>query len=332
MTNKVTFLHAQPETLDLSKVLAATNAYTQVWQQGTFKFLPVLQESLERHMKLFLNCRQNMAHNALRVVAQLRSEPLRDLLEILQQEGDDPEILGIAQDTLDGILRKLREQVAHLACEQRALSSLPFYDATSGKTHLTGGLVAQRESQRQVALLLEHEQQKLTALEQSLTTLEANGIETRFEGVVPSLEQLSALAAPGGEVVVTAQAVSKAVEELKTLLGDLVEGMRYSQLQKERRSRRNRVRDLRKQLDEVSGAIKQGQNNLESLDALPELLERRNEWTSGLERVRVVLESFAGQFEQQRIQDREHVRQLDASLRELLAYEYELLNQERVRG
>lgn len=331
MTDTITFLRAQPETPDLSKVIAATHAYTRMWQQGTFKFLPLLQESLERHMKLLLNCNQNMTRNALRVVAELRPQPLRDLLDMLEDEGDDPEILSIAQETLDGMLKKLSEQVSHLVAEQRALASLPIYDVSASRNRLTNAMQAQQSNHGQMTALLESEQQQLAALEQALATLEANGIETRFDGVVPSLEQLKTLAVPGGEAVAAAQAISKAVEELKTLIGDLVEGMRYSQLQSERRIKRSHVRDLRKQVDELARTVKQGQDNLNSLGAVPELEAHRGEWATGLNRVRAALEGFYAQFKHQRLQSGEHVRQIDASLQGLLAYEYELLNQNRAQ-
>ncbi|HDS1734095.1 MULTISPECIES: alpha-xenorhabdolysin family binary toxin subunit B [Pseudomonas] len=329
MNDNVSVLHSNPTAPELGHALAATRSYTQAWQQGKFKSMPVIHESLERHMKLFINCGEQMARHAQRLVAEISSDPLRDILDALGG-GDDDDLMGIADELLDTVKSLLEAQLSHLGKEQHALGALPAPAWASDEQRL---LKQQQDLARlQVQLSEEHarEDQKKTAVEQAIATLEANGLQTRFEGVVPSLSDLSKLAAPGGEALVTAELVSKAVQQLQTLLGDVIEGMRYEQLHRERRLQRERVRALELQLQDITRGQATAQGNLAALALMPGLLEHRLGWVSAINVVRQALANFATRLGRHSARDAGEVRAMDALFKQLLSYQRQLLEQHRL--
>ena len=326
--NDISVLPTSTQTPDYGKVLAATKRYTQTWQRETFKFIPLLHESLARHMQLFIACRQGLARNAQRLIAELRNDPLRDILDALG-EGEPDELLSLAQETLQDVRTKLAAQLAHARGEHRALAGLPVYDTTADRSRIQADLGRGEVSQRQLAALLEQHQEQLDSLEAAIRVFEENGLQTRFEGVIPSTEQLAKLAAPGGEALLTAEAIGKAIERLETLFGDLAKGMRFSQLLEERAARARQIGEVRQNLRQLSQRKAEQANWLETLATLPALLELRSDWASGMDRICIALENFHDRLQARTLASDADVRALQNELRALLTYQAALMQQDR---
>ncbi|MPS97362.1 MULTISPECIES: alpha-xenorhabdolysin family binary toxin subunit B [unclassified Pseudomonas] len=324
-------VHVLPMTADapeLGKVLAATRSYTEVWQKGQLKFSTPLQENLERHMRLFTHCIDQTVRKAQRLTAELDNEALSDMLASLGS-GHDSDVLAIAAEERDTVKSRLADQISHLGRELQALATLPLLVGTADQERLNK---QQQNLVRTHAQLVEEhdrEQQNKETVEKAIATLEANGLQTRFGGVVPSLDDLGKLAVPGGETVVTVEAVSKAVEQLQTLLGDVVEGMRYTQLQQERRNIGERVRKLAVQVRELVQRQATVTQRLAALEMLPMLQEQRTDWASGMTVVRQALGNFHTHLERAPIGDGEQLRVLNGLFKQLLTYQRQLLEQHR---
>lgn len=327
MNDNVTYL--QPSDVpQMQRILAANQAFTAAWQKGTFKFAPTLQEGLERHMKLFDGCRRQLAGNAQRLVAELASDPLADILDALGED-DDAELIGLAGETRDTVVSLFGRLLAHLESERQALVALPVLNGESNKQRLLKQRQATAATERQLAEEHGREAARAESVLKAIATLEANGLETRFGGVVPSLADLQKLAAPGGEAMVTAEAITQAVEQLKVVLGDLIEGMRYQQLQRERRALQERVNGLARQLRDMARAQAELQGNLAALDDLPQLLALRAEWDSEINALRHSLQGRHTQIVSHAMASVSDIASLAQAFAALLGFLRSLLEQDR---
>lgn len=327
MNDNVTYL--QPSDVpQMQRILAANQAFTAAWQKGTFKFAPTLQEGLERHMKLFDGCRRQLAGNAQRLVAELASDPLADILDALGED-DDAELIGLAGETRDTVVSLFGRLLAHLESERQALVALPVLNGESNKQRLLKQRQATAATERQLAEEHGREAARAESVLKAIATLEANGLETRFGGVVPSLADLQKLAAPGGEAMVTAEAITQAVEQLKVVLGDLIEGMRYQQLQRERRALQERVNGLARQLRDMARAQAELQGNLAALDDLPQLLALRAEWDSEINALRHLLQGRHTQIVSHAMASASDIASLAQAFAALLGFLRSLLEQDR---
>lgn len=328
MNDKISVLPTRANPPELGNVLGATRGFTEAWQRGELKFQPVIHESLERHMKLFINCAEQMARNAQRVVAEISSEPLRDILDVLE-EGDDEEMLAIAGEVAETVRSLLGTQVAHLGKEQQALGTLAALAWARDEQRLLKQQQDQASLHSQVSAEHDREKHNQATIEQAIATLEAHGLQTRFGGVVPSAQDLAKLAVPGGEAAAIADAVNKAVEQLQTLLGDAVEGMRYAQLQQERRAARERVAQLARHVREIDQRQLVSSAQLAALQTLPRLHEQRTEWDAGINAVRQALATFVPRIGSAAPSSVAQVQALDDIFKQLLAYQRKLLEQHR---
>ena len=327
MNDNVTYL--QPaETPSIAPIVAADRAFSSAWQQGGLKFAPRLQEGLERYMRLIDGCRRRMAGNAQRLAAELTSDPLADIIDAMGA-GDDLEFIGVAGETRDAVLRLLGKLSGNLASERHALAALPALDAAVDKQRLLKLQQNNTATRQQLAEEHVREASRAERMAKAIATLEANGLETRFGGVVPSLGDLQKLAAPGGEALVAAETLSKAVEELEVLLGDLIEGMRYAQLQRERRTVRERVTELASQLRQFDQAQLELSQKLAALDELPRLLELCQGWDGAISALCHSLESRQARIANQALANAGDIAALAQEFASLLAFIRTLLEQDR---
>ncbi|MCE1116489.1 MULTISPECIES: alpha-xenorhabdolysin family binary toxin subunit B [Pseudomonas] len=327
MNDNVTYLQPS-DAPQMEPILAANRAFTTAWQQGALKFAPVLQEGLERHMKLFDNCRRQLAGNAQRLVAELAGDPLADILDALGDD-DGGELIGLAGETRDAVATLLGRLLAHLASERQALAALPALDGQGDQQRLLKQQQATSGTERQLTEEHGREAAKVESVLKAIATLEANGLQTRFGGVVPSLTDLQKLAAPGGEALVTAEVVTQAVEQLKVLLGDLIEGMRYEQLQRERRALQERLNGLARKLRELARARAELRSNLAALDDLPRLLELRAQWDSAINVLRLSLQARQTQIASHAMATASDVTSVVQAFAALLGFLRSLLEQDR---
>ncbi len=327
MNDNVTYLQPS-DAPQMEPILAANRAFTTAWQQGALKFAPVLQEGLERHMKLFDNCRRQLAGNAQRLVAELAGDPLADILDALGDD-DGGELIGLAGETRDAVATLLGRLLAHLASERQALAALPALDGQGDQQRLLKQQQATSGTERQLTEEHGREAAKVESVLKAIATLEANGLQTRFGGVVPSLTDLQKLAAPGGEALVTAEVVTQAVEQLKVLLGDLIEGMRYEQLQRERRALQERLNGLARKLRELARARAELRSNLAALDDLPRLLELRAQWDSAINVLRLSLQARQTQIANHAMATASDVTSVVQAFAALLGFLRSLLEQDR---
>lgn len=328
MNDKISVLHTRANPPELGSVLGATRSFTEAWQRGELKFQPVIHESLERHMKLFINCAEVMARNAQRVVAEIANDPLRDILDALE-DGDDEDVLAIAGEVANTVKSLLATQVAHLGKEQQALATLAAPAWSRDEQRLLKQQQDQANLHTQVSAEHDREKHSQSAIEQAIATLEAQGLQTRFGGVVPSAQDLAKLAVPGAEAAAMADAVNTAVEQLQTLLGDVVEGMRYAQLQQERRAARERVANLARQVRELDQRQQVVSAQLAALLTMPRLHEQRIEWDAGINVVRQALANFVPRIGTAAPSNVAQVQALDDTFKQLLAYQRQLLEQHR---
>ncbi|WP_153788749.1 alpha-xenorhabdolysin family binary toxin subunit B [Pseudomonas sp. EMN2] len=327
MNDNVTYL--QPaDAPQMEHILAANRAYTAAWQQGALKFAPLLQEGLERHVKLFDSCRRQLAGNAQRLVAELASDPLGDILDAFGDD-DGAELVGLAGEARDAVASLLGRLLAHLASECQALAALPVLNGQGDKQRLLKQQQAASGTERQLTEEHEREAVKVESVLKAIATLEANGLQTRFGGVVPSLADLQKLAVPGGEALVTAEVLTQAVEQLKVLLGDLIEGMRYEQLQRERRALQERLKGLADQLRELARGQAELQSNLAALDDLPRLLVLRAQWESETNALRHSLQARQAQITNHALTTASDVASVAQAFAALLGFLRSLLEQDR---
>lgn len=327
MNDNVTYLQPS-DTPQMEPILAANRAFTAAWQQGALKFAPLLHEGLERHMKLFDNCRLQLARNAQRLVAELASDPLADILDAV---GDDDcgELMGLAGETRDTAASLLGRLLAHLNSERQALAALPTLDGQGDKQRLLKQQQVSSGIERQLTEEHEREAARVEGVLKAIATLEANGLKTRFGGVVPSLADLQKLAVPGGEALVTAEVVTQAVEQLKVLLDDLIEGMHYEQLQRERRALQERLSALASKLRELARARAELQSNLAALDDLPRLLALRAQWDNAINVLRHSLQARQTQIASHAVATASDVASLAQVFAALLGFLRSLLEQDR---
>lgn len=327
MNDNVTYLQPS-DAPQMERILAANHAFTTAWQQGALKFAPLLQEGLERHMKLFDSCRRQLAGNAQRLVAELASDPLADILDAFGDD-DGGELIGLAGETRDTAATLLGRLLAQLTSEHRALAALPALDGQGDKQRLLKQHQTTLGTERQLTEEHGREAAKVEGVLKAIATLEANGLQTRFGGVVPSVADMQKLAVPGGEALVTAEVVTKAVEELKVLLGDLIEGMRYEQLQRERRALQERLSALAGKLRELARARAELQSNLAALDDLSRLLALRAEWDSAINVLRHSLQARQTQIASHAMATASDVASLTQVFAALLGFLRSLLEQDR---
>jgi len=324
MSDNVIALHTDLKTPDMAKVLAAATAYSAFWERRTFDFLPLLHTSIERHYKGFLKYVEELAKNSEILAVGIKSESIETLLRDLQKAMGDPDeaafLLEEIQASVGSIGKKLDVVLAGVANATKSISSLPVYDPSSDRTNyleaqqqLASGLRAQTD-------VLTSKRNELAELEKAIEVFEANEVEKLFEGKLPTVEQVQAMAAAGATTAGAAIAVEQAVEVLNKLMGGIQQGMRYSQLQDQRRALREQVNERVAQQRVQEQRANQLQSYLKALSEYTPLIETRLEWLAEKNQIRVKLEAVRNQLRSLKLKSIESVQSLNNLLVALVAY------------
>lgn len=324
MNNNVTALHTALQTPDMAKVLAAASAYSGFWERRTFDFLPLLHTSVERHYKGFLTYVEELAKNSEILAVGINSENIEILLKDLQASMGEPDeeefLLEEIQRSAGNIGKKLDVMLAGLETATKSIASLPVYDPNSDRRNYLEAQEQLASSLQALTNMLTSKRNELAELEKALEVLEANEIEKQFEGKLPTVEQVQAMVVTGATTAGAALAVEQAVEALNKLMGGLQDGMRYSQLQDQRRALRAQVNEMVEDQREREQRANQLHSYLMALSEYAPLIEKRLEWLAEKNLIRVQLEAVRNQLGSLKLKDIESAQSLNKLLVALITY------------
>ncbi len=324
MNDNVIALHTALQSPDMAKVLAAASAYSGFWERRTFDFLPLLHTSVERHYKGFLTYVEELAKNSEVLAVGIKSENIEILLKDLQASRGEPDeeefFLEEIQRSAGNIGKKLDVMLVGVESATKSIASLPVYDPNRDRTNYLEAQQQLASSLPALANMLTSKRNELAELEKALAVFEANGIEKQFEGKLPTVEQVQAMVATGATTAGAALAVEQAVEALNKLMGGIQEGMRYSQLQGQRRALRAQVNEMVAEQRERQQRANQLHSYLMALSEYAPLIEKRLEWLAEKNQIRVQLAAVRNQLSSLKLKGIESAQSLNKLLVALIAY------------
>ncbi|ANY87957.1 MULTISPECIES: alpha-xenorhabdolysin family binary toxin subunit B [Pseudomonas] len=327
MNAKVSYLSPSSQQPKLDEILLTARAFLLEWQQGNLKPLPALYESIERHAKFLNSATERMATQALRMEAELHASGMEDIVDAIEDIGEDPELLLIAQETTNKVLSNLTLQIRGIKNASIDLSGLSAPDASRDEARL---LRQQMELETTSAVLkaeIDAESSKIEALHTALKALEAIDVEIKFDGQVPTPEQLAALAVPGGQIALLSEAAAQALKDLEKTLGKLSSDFNYSRLQAERRQLALRLRTLQQNLTANGRNLAVCRQQLKALEHVPVLVAQRKACLIALNVLALALESFFNLLKNAPGKRIEDLRAIDALFKVLLAYQRSMIKQ-----
>ncbi|MNJ40225.1 hypothetical protein D3C77_351150 [compost metagenome] len=202
----------------------------------------------------------------------------------------------------------------------KSIASLPVYDANRDHTNYLEAQQQLASSLQALTTMLTSKQDELAALEKAIEVFEANGVEKLFEGKLPTVEQIQAMVATGATTAGAALAVEQAVEALNKVVGGIQEGMRYSQLQDQRRALRAQVNEMVAEQRTREQRANQLESYLKELSEYAPLIEKRQEWLAEKNQIRVQLETVRKQLNSLKFEDLESAQLFNKLLVALVAY------------
>ncbi|MDR2305870.1 MAG: alpha-xenorhabdolysin family binary toxin subunit B [Paucimonas sp.] len=327
MNTNVIYLTAAVQQPELDPVLSAAAAFMLEWQRGHLKPLPTLYRSLERHAYQLNDASKEMMAAAQTSEAYLRTTNMGRIIQRAEVRGVTPSVISLVQSTINTVRSNLTIQTAELKSSLKHVSALPALDASRDQARLL-----QEQASVQTILAarnaeLEVESAKLEAMQAALAALEAIDVEVKFDGMLPTPEQLAALALPGGQAAVLAEAAAKALKDLEKAIGQLIGNLNYGRLQDERRQQAGTVRTLKQEIAEAGQALRQCQLQLKALEIIPSLLEMRSGWMAAVNVLIVAMEGFGNRLSMAKPQDVEALRDIEAVFTALLAYQRSVIKQ-----
>ncbi|MGF6393190.1 alpha-xenorhabdolysin family binary toxin subunit B [Pseudomonas plecoglossicida] len=324
MNDNVSYLSGE-KLPDVQAMNMAVSAFLGVFQKQQFAFQPTLHDLIKRHASLLDENQNNVRLGLKALLAQLSDEPLQLVLEGLEK-GDDADLLSLAQELRDDVLTPLASVINCLKADSDGFSSLPTIDGSTERSHLEKNGTALQEEIGRLSKLVEDEQKKRATLSDAIKALEAKEVKLDLSGLVPTSEQLSALAVPGAEAKLALDAATKAMKDLEKMMGSLLEGMQYSELQERRREVIKRVADLEREVSDKSRQIKDIERQQTMLDVIPELLAYAAGWVSTVRAIIGSLEGQCARLKGASIADVQDVNKLNALFAEILNYNKSLLD------
>lgn len=315
----------QPE---LDRILATAVAFLRAWQEGRLKPMPLLHEALERHARLMKETSENLQADAQSLESKLNINPLDDIIEALAGF-EDEELWSMAQGEIQEVLSRLARQVSRLRAARTDLMALPVLDSTKDEARLSKLQTQLGIGQVELDAEIEVEKAKVEAVRAALQALEAIDVEVKFEGLVPTPEQLAALALPGGQAALLAEAATKALKDLEKIVGLLVSGQHYSQLQDERRRLADNLDSLGKQKLAQSKELTDCQQQLKALEGVPPLLTQRSEWDTAVNGLTLSLDTSLSELKGTTAKDVEGLQNIATQFNSLVAYQRSILDQIR---
>ncbi|RWU22390.1 hypothetical protein DM813_14535 [Pseudomonas alkylphenolica] len=324
MKDNVVSLHTRLRTPEMTKILSVASAYSGYWEKRTFDFLPLLHASVERHYKGILRCVEYFAKNSEVLAVSIKSENIELLLNDLKASAGDAEeeefLLEEIQRSLANIGNKLDVLLSGVETATKSISSLPVYDASRDHTNYQATRTQLADRLQAISTALTDKRAELAELERVIGVFEANGVEKAFEGKLPTVEQVQALAASGATPAGAALAVEQAVEALNKLLSGVQEVKQYSQLQGRRRALQTEVNELVAEQREQEKRGAQIESYLNALSEYSPLVEKRLEWLAEKNQIRAHLTTVRNQLRNNDLKGAESVEGVNKLLAELLIY------------
>ncbi|MEG1039918.1 MAG: alpha-xenorhabdolysin family binary toxin subunit B [Pseudomonas sp.] len=282
MNDNVVVLDTPLQKPDVAKMLAVITAYNEFWEKRTFEFLPLLHESIERHRKGFYQSIEDLSKNSEALAVAIKNEDVEGLLNKFLEVVDDPEEKEFYLEEIQGSAKKIGEKLDVLLAEvtsaTKSIASLPVYDAERDRLSLVEALKDVVSTLQLLNDALTTKRNEVEELDKAIEVFELNGIESQFEGQLPSVEQIQGLVTQGATTAGAAVAIEQALEVVNKVLGGIEQGMHYSRLQEQRRSLKNQVQDMVDEQHEQQQKDSKLNSQIKSLEAYVPLTELRTQW------------------------------------------------------
>lgn len=220
---------------------------------------------------------------------------------------------GVIGKKLDVLLVSFEDSTTSIA-------SLPVYDVERDRVNYAQTHERLNNALQLLDSTLASKRNELAELEKAIAVLEANGIESQFEGQLPSVEQIQGLVTQGATTAGAAIAIEQALEAVNKILGGLQDGLRYSQLQDQRRALQAHVQDMVVQQREQQQLERQARSNIEALEAYLPLVAMRAEWLAEKSKIYIQIKNERNKLGAISLNDVEHVQALIRLLLGLVEY------------
>ncbi|BBH47780.1 alpha-xenorhabdolysin family binary toxin subunit B [Pseudomonas sp. KU43P] len=324
MTSNVSYL-PNGKLPDVQAMNTAASEFLNAFQQQKFAFQPTLHDVIKRYA-IFLDDNQSAVRVALKaLLTQLSDDSLQLVIEGLQS-GDDPDLLDVAHEMRDDVLNALAGVINCLKTGNDGFASLPTLDGRAEGSRLEKSEKGLHGDIAQLSKLLEDEKKKRAALSAAIEALEAKDVQLDLSGLVPTSEQLSALVVPGGEAKFALDAATKAMKDLEKMMGSILEGMRYSELQDCRREAIKREKDLERQVRDKSMELQEVEGQQKMLKVIPELLGYAASWTSCVQAIVRSQGKQSAELKGASVRSLEDIKKLDVVFAEVRTYNKGLLD------
>ncbi|WP_442112483.1 alpha-xenorhabdolysin family binary toxin subunit B [Pseudomonas sp. NUPR-001] len=324
MNDNVAVLNTALQKPDMTKVLAAASAYAAFWEKNTFEFLPLLHTSIERHYKGFVKYFDDFSKLAGDLATSIKSERVEESLSALQGAAIDQDERDFyfeeVQRAAGVIGKKLDVLLVSVEDSTTSIASLPVYDVERDRVNYAQTHERLNNALQLLDSTLASKRNELAELEKAIAVLEANGIESQFEGQLPSVEQIQGLVTQGATTAGAAIAIEQALEAVNKILGGLQDGLRYSQLQDQRRALQAHVQDMVVQQREQQQLERQARSNIEALEAYLPLVAMRAEWLAEKSKIYIQIKNERNKLGAISLNDVEHVQALIRLLLGLVEY------------
>lgn len=320
-----------PTTWDDPQVQALQGinlAFMTVWQRQHYAFLPQLHQWLERHARFFIKSVEAFHRHAGHVSATINVNDLNEIIanaEALDDPQDIAEYVEVGQDAISSIKATLATQMKALRLVLTDIAALGVYDVSRDLSRYQAELAKLDKDQPARASESHALQVQLASLDESIKVLEAANLEALFKGSVPSSQQIrdaAAMIAAGG---VTVEAVEHALKQIGELIGNVLEGMRYSRILEQRR-------DLQKTVNEAVAALKameqsqaQTQAYCDRLAEYPPLIAQREQWYAAFNQIVQQLGALERQLNGYQVNTLESLLAVQPLIGDLHAYSRKVL-------
>lgn len=323
MNDNLVPLNADLKHPDMGKILAAAPAYTRLWQENTVGFLSLLHESMERHSKGIKQHVDGFSANASALRVTVDAQGLAKLIVRLEST-DDPEEKEFYVNALNTSARdagnKLETLLKGVVDGARSIGSLPVYDASREINDYKAALEKATIEVQAYAARLNSKQHDLRELEGAIEAFESNGLDSLFEGKLPTVDQVKELVSNGATPAAALGAIEKVLEVVGKLADGVQKGMHYSQLQDQRREWAEQIKQLGDEQREATQRTTQVQGYLSALDEYLLLGEIRQQWLDENRKIGLQLDGVRTQLLALKLTDIEGAHALNKLLVTLRDY------------
>lgn len=290
MNSNVSYITEVP-VVELDAMVVAANAFLGVWQKRQLAFRTLLHDLVKRHVDALDSYKKVLKARALRSVASLEQSPFELMIEALAEDAD-PEILELAREQADDLKRELASLIVELDKGSKAFASVPELDERNDKARLGSQRASLENRCAQQTAQREADKEKLDKINAAVAALESRELQLDLSNLLPSAEQLSQLAVPGGKAKLALDAAMQAMQDLEKLAGLIQEGMRYAELKQQHRDLARALLEQEKALTSMQREMAEIDTQLEALAQVPVLMQHRSAWLSDAQKLRLVLQGF----------------------------------------